>query len=367
MLTESPPRPAIFANPWPEAFRGQWVIYSYDLALQVLRADGRGFEQGDLYDGQGGCNYPDAVVVAASGETHRRLRKELLTHFTKERVEHYSKTLIDPEAAAVVERLQRTGGGDLQQEAVEFTWAVSAGLLGVDGVAAAEVFEATGEWIHNKSWENRPLAERAFGKMKDLVAPSIARRRTDPQNDIFTTQLQFNDEEEVVLERAAMVTYASLHFTPMAICRTAYLLDEHHLEKTTGYDALVAAFYESLRLMPVTPVLQRRATEAVEIGGAQIAAGDLVIIDVALTNTDPAVYGDDARLFRPGRTLAGKALRGGLNFSAGTHSCLGEPIAREMVVALLARLNAAGMRIVRPWSVEPRPNSYYATAPVVFS
>jgi cytochrome P450 len=367
MLPDSPPRPTILANPWPETFRGQWVIYSYDLAMQALRLDGRGFQQGDLYDGEGACRYPDAVVVAATGETHRRLRKQIVEHFTRERVEHYTKTLIDREADSVVERLLRAGGGDLQQEAVEFTWAVSAALLGVDGVATAEIFPAIEDWIYHQSWQNLPQAERAFRTMKDLVAPSIARRRTDPQSDIYTTQLQFGDDDEVVLERAAMIVYASLHFTPMAVCRTAYLLDEHHFEKTTDHDALVAAFYETIRLMPVAPVLQRRATEAVELGGAQIAAGDLIIIDVASTNTDPAVYGDDARLFRPGRPLVGRALPGGLNFSAGPHSCLGEPIAREMVVALLARLHAADMRIVRPWSVAPRPNSYYTNAPVVFS
>ena len=367
MLSGNPPRPAILANPWSDAFPWHWMIYSYDLALQVLRHDGRGFEQGDLYDGEGACRHPDAVVVAASGETHRQLRKEIIDHFTRERVEHYTRTLIDREADAVVERLRGAGGGDLQQEAVEFTWAVSAAMLGVDGVAASEIFTAMGEWIHHKSYHNLPPAERAFQTMKDLVAPSFVRRRTDPQNDLFTKQLQVGADDDVMLERAAMVVYASLHFTPMAVCRTIYLLDEHHAEKTTDHDALVAAFYETLRIMPVAPILQRRATEAMELGGVHIAEGDLIIIDVAATNTDPAVYGDDADIFRPGRPLVGRALRAGLNFSAGPHSCLGEPISREMVAALVARLHAANMRIVRPWNVAPRPNSYYTAAPIVFS
>jgi len=38
-----------------------------------------------------------------------------------------------------------------------------------------------------------------------------------------------------------------------------------------------------------------------------------------------------------------------------------------MVAALVARLHAANMRIVRPWNVAPRPNSYYTAAPIVFS
>lgn len=367
MLSSSPPRPTILANPWPDAFPWHWMIHSYELAMQVLRHDGRGFEQGDLYDGEGACRYPDAVVVAASGEAHRQLRMQIIDYFTRERVEHYTKTLIDREADAVVERLLRAGGGDLQQEAVGFTWAVSAAMLGVDGVAAGEIFTAMGEWIHHKSYHNLPPAEQAFQTMKDLVAPSLVRRRTCPQNDLFTKQLRVCADGEVMLERAAMVVYASLHFTPMAVCRTVYLLDEHHAEKTTDHDALAAAFYETLRLMPVAPILQRRATAAMEVGGAHIAAGDLIIIDVAATNSDPAVYGDDAHVFQPGRPLVGRALRGGLNFSAGAHSCLGEPIAREMVVALLARLHAADVRIVRPWNVEPRPNSYYTAAPVVFS
>ena len=220
MLSGSPPRPAILANPWSDAFPWHWIIYSYDLAMQVLRHDGRGFEQGDLYDGEGACRYPDAVVVAASGETHRQLRREIIDYFTRERVEHYTRTLIDREADAVVERLLRAGGGDLQQEAVASLGPSVPQCWGLTAWRQGKFSTLWESEFHHKSYHNLPPAEHAFQTMKELVAPSLVRRRTDPQNDLFTKQLQVGADDEVMLERAAMVVYASLHFTPMAVCRS---------------------------------------------------------------------------------------------------------------------------------------------------
>ena len=50
---------------------------------------------------------------------------------------------------------------------------------------------------------------------------------------------------------------------------------------------LVSAVEESLRLEPAAATVDRYATRDVEFGGAQIRAGDLVIVSIAAANRDP--------------------------------------------------------------------------------
>ena len=73
----------------------------------------------------------------------------------------------------------------------------------------------------------------------------------------------------------------------------------------------------------------RTATEHHRIGGADIAAGDSVIVVVAAANRDPAAFGEPDR-FRLDRT--GPAP---LAFGYGAHYCLGSALAQlELTVAL---------------------------------
>src|SRR3712207_7090126 len=86
---------------------------------------------------------------------------------------------------------------------------------------------------------------------------------------------------------------------------------------------LVAAVEESLRLEPAAATVDRYATRDVELGGASISRGDLVIISIAAANRDPAVWHDPDRfdLHRPSRP-------GHVAFAAGPHVCIGMHLAR---------------------------------------
>jgi cytochrome P450 len=106
---------------------------------------------------------------------------------------------------------------------------------------------------------------------------------------------------------------------------------------------LRGAVEESLRLEPAAAVIDRYATAAVSLGGADIAAGDLVRISITAANRDPATFPDPDR-FDPLRPNAGRHLA----FAGGPHVCLGLHLARlEAHVAiemLLDRLPALRLR-----------------------
>jgi cytochrome P450 len=102
------------------------------------------------------------------------------------------------------------------------------------------------------------------------------------------------------------------------------------------------AVEESLRLEPAAARVDRYATVDVELGGASIRSGDLVIVSLTAANRDPETFAepDAFDLLRPNA-------RSHLAFAQGPHACVGLHLARlETQAALEAALNGwPGLRI----------------------
>jgi cytochrome P450 len=105
---------------------------------------------------------------------------------------------------------------------------------------------------------------------------------------------------------------------------------------------LANAVEESLRLEPAAGRVDRYATEDIELGGAAIRRGDLVIVSLTAANRDPGAFADPDRfdLERPNA-------RTHLAFAQGPHACVGLHLARlETQVALSVTLDAwPGLRL----------------------
>jgi len=87
---------------------------------------------------------------------------------------------------------------------------------------------------------------------------------------------------------------------------------------------------ESLRFEPAAAVVDRYATRDIELGGARIAAGDLVRVSLAGANRDPAIFAEPDRfdIDRPNS-------RQHLAFVQGPHVCLGLHVARAQTAAAI--------------------------------
>jgi cytochrome P450 len=113
---------------------------------------------------------------------------------------------------------------------------------------------------------------------------------------------------------------------------------------------LPAVVEESLRLEPAAAVVDRYATADAELGGARIAAGDLVRVSLTAANRDPSTFPDPDR-FDPGRPNA----RRHLAFAGGPHVCIGMHLARleahTALEVLLERL--PGLRLAEPGAPPP--------------
>ncbi|KAF8679174.1 hypothetical protein HU200_045940 [Digitaria exilis] len=104
---------------------------------------------------------------------------------------------------------------------------------------------------------------------------------------------------------------------------------------------------ETLRLYSPVPLIRRRTTSPVELGGVVVPEDSLLTIPIATLHRDREVWGDDAGEFNPLRFDAGttktapKNLSALLAFSSGPRSCIGQNFAmietRAAIAAILQR------------------------------
>jgi cytochrome P450 len=152
------------------------------------------------------------------------------------------------------------------------------------------------------------------------------------------------DDEYV--SNAAVMLFGGIETTEGMIANAVLHLLEHGARDAPLEDVVE----ESLRLEPAAAAVDRYATADTELGGAQIAAGDLVRISITAANRDPATFPEPDR-FDPGRANA----RRHLAFAGGPHVCVGMHLARleahTALELLLERLPRLRLDPARPAEV----------------
>ncbi|MDR3710453.1 MAG: cytochrome P450 [Capsulimonadaceae bacterium] len=120
-----------------------------------------------------------------------------------------------------------------------------------------------------------------------------------------------------------------------------------------------AVLAETLRLYPPAWMLSRQAIEAVEVPGAQIAAGEIVVLAPCVTQIDERWF-VDPREFRPERWIdSPKPVRNAFfPFGSGPHLCIGEPFAWAEGILALSLLACR-------WRVSVAPDFVPAWKPLV--
>jgi cytochrome P450 len=118
---------------------------------------------------------------------------------------------------------------------------------------------------------------------------------------------------------------------------------------------LVSAVEETIRFEPSIPAVPRTAVETVDLSGAHIEPGGLIMLCTAAANREAGVW-DEPDRFDVAR-FSVKGAPGLLSFGAGPHFCLGAALARmtlqECVRAVASRegLSLAEEPSSLPWRV----------------
>jgi cytochrome P450 len=299
---------------WLPAIDG-WLVTRRDLALAAMR-DAATFTVDDP-------RFTTAQVVGESmlsldGAEHDRHRAPFVAPLRLGAVRERLAGAVAGEAERLAAGLAPRGEGELRRgfagplAAAAVTHAL--GLTGADTGAVLGWYDAI------------------VGAVTDLSAgrpagPEAARAVAELGEAVRFDGTGLSDAE--VRSNIAVLLFGGIETTEGMIANALV----HVLSHPEAAGALPAAVEESLRLEPAAAVVDRYATRDAELGGAQIAAGELVRISISAANRDPATFPDPDR-FDPGRENAGRHLA----FAAGPHVCVGMHLARLEAHTALATL-----------------------------
>jgi cytochrome P450 len=312
-----------------------WLVTRRDLCIEVMRDAGR-FTVDDP-------RFSTAQVVGPSmlsldGVEHRRHRDPFAAALRKPEVMARFADGVERDARALVAGLAPSGRAEIRRDlagplAVQVVSA-ALDLLGTEPatvlgwydeiVAAVDRISAGGE-IGDR-------ARDAFGALGEHIGASMARGT----GALARAADELSPGE--VVSNAAVMMFGGIETSEgMTTSLFWHLLSQPDQLRLVRADRSLAAnaIEESLRLEPAAGRVDRYATEDVDIGGARIRAGDLVIVSLTAANRDPAAY-PDPDTFDLSRANA----RTHLAFAQGPHACVGLHLAKlETRAALDAALD----------------------------
>ncbi|NMO88629.1 cytochrome P450 [Actinomycetospora sp. TBRC 11914] len=289
-------------------------------------------------------------LLALDPPDHTRLRRLLTGEFTVRRMRR-----LEPRIAEVVDdhldALERQGPpADLVAGyALPIPSLVICELLGVPLADQDEFQTRTARQLDTTLPEEQKvaLAAEALAYMQGLVA----RARRDPGEDLLGMLLRehaddLGDDELVGVANLLLVAGHETTSNMLALGTLALLRHPDQLALVRDEPGAVpAAIEELLRWLAIVNSGSPRLARAdVELDGAQIRRGDLVVFNLPAANRDPELVANPERL-----DVAREAVPH-LAFGHGIHHCLGAPLARlEMRAAFPALLRRfPGLRLAVP-------------------
>ncbi|MFE3105289.1 cytochrome P450 [Nocardia tengchongensis] len=314
-------------------------------------------------------------------DQYRRQRKLIEPLFNHAAVQTYLPT-IEAETSAFIANLIETQGSEgefdvnetfgpliLRIAAVAFMSPAVADDMDLDFFrkfrAFSEGMTFTPGWV--PSARNR-RSRRAGRELKAALRAMIRDRRENPRPEpdfiqTLASRRYDNDTvvEETVIECLLLVLAWAAHETTSAML--AWMLTDllqhpdllvrarseaeqalGHPDPVARMPFLAACLNETENWHPISPVLLRKADADTTIRDYPIAAGTMVMTAPSMTHR--LVEGlNDPDGYRPDRYLSeeAKAQRLTMNlqgFGAGTHRCLGKPVAQQeipLIIAILLR------------------------------
>lgn len=336
---------------WMPALDG-WLVTRRDLALDVMR-DAASFTVDDPRFSTGRVLGPS--MLTRDGAAHARHRAPFARPFRLADVRERFGAVVEREAERLLDVVAADGRAELRTAyAAPLATAVVTYALGLGGTDVAAVlrwYEAIVGAVTEVS-AGRPVGPagpEAFGALGAAIEAVLDRDDVDSLVAAAQGDAAGLSRAEVV-SNAAVLLFGGIETTEGMIASALWHLLTHPdalALVATDRSLIPAAVEESLRLEPAAARVDRYATRTVELGGATIGAGDLVIVSITAANRDPAAFADPDR-FDVRRADA----RSHLAFAGGPHVCIAMHLARleahTAVAGVLERLPGLRLDPARP-------------------
>lgn len=404
----------------PAYLGGMEKVTSYLEANEIFRNaefSAGGFEEESL-------PFRGRTLLEIDGAEHARRRKLESPLFTSRTLDGYEAQTLTPaiERCLAEAAAEHEGEGALRADLVRVTRRIflqlAAAVIGFDEVdtpertdllescmyalnaafdvkfstrdhaeVVAEGLGAKGRFVEHFY---RPSTERRAALLRRCRSGAIA--ESDLPRDLLTIMMQHHDggwDEDLPVREAILYLAGATETTSNAVTHAVVdllnWLDEHPEDQDRLDDPIFmrGVCNESLRLHSNVTALVRRATgDATLSSGRSFKSGDVIAVHIVEANRDQAVFGEDADLFNPHRTVSSGVRPYGLVFGSGRHVCVGLPMTTtvsgrpasegesdRMMMKTLRALLDAGIELDpdRPPRYMPTFEKVYASLPVLLT
>lgn len=337
--------------------RGYWAVTTADLVTHVSR-------NADIFCSGQGVNLEElpiemletgASFLVMDAPRHTAIRGVVSRAFTPRRVNKLNEA-IDRKAAEIVKGFVDAGGGDaVENFAKELPlWTVST-MMGVPEDQREAMYQAAEINVRAADPDFVPegkdrteVTMEAFGTLFGIAMQLAAERRANPTDDLISAIAQSDVEggltDQMIGSMFLLFAVAGNDTTRNSTSHGLKLLSDHPDQWAAvkgDPDRLINPMVEEI-VRYATPVIQfrRTATRDVELGGRQIAEGDMVVVFYEAANKDEATF-ENAASFDVTRDPNPHVGFGG----GGPHFCLGANLARAQLRDLFTHLAAADVDI----------------------
>lgn len=350
--------------------RDGWLFTRYDDVDAILKDHVRFTNRSFLGQVDEGPELPahvrgvymlfNEIMLGKDPPEHTRLRGLVQRAFTPRLVEALRPNIqrLADEFLDRVEARAAAGGGRTMDLIADYAFplpvTIIMDLLGIPHGDRADIHRwSTALAAFDGSVE---LAERIAPEvdafidyLRDL---SLAKRR-DPGDDLLTALVDVDDEgdllsDEDLLAMVYVLIFAGHETTLHLIGNGTLALLTHpgEMEKLRADPSLIrGAVEELLRYDPSVEIPRARiAREDLEVGGARVCRGEVVLTAIAGANRDPA------RFDHPDQVDICREDNRHLSFGKGIHACVGASLARmegQIAIGTLVR-RMPGLRLAVP-------------------
>ncbi|MEU3949657.1 cytochrome P450 [Streptomyces sp. NPDC029526] len=296
---------------------------------------------------------PDLVskmIVGQDPPGHTETRSVAQLGFVKERMDRLQPE-IEARAHRIIDRFENNGSANLLEEySLELTTQTIMALLGLGYEHEAMLRQLRDDLFAVLSSAHEPLPEPARSQVWDrFVAANlklrdiVEERRESTADDIISVMASARTKDGSYALPTPQIALHVSEFAAAGTDTTAQAMTNAVIFLSQNPQALQDAlaepelwprvFEETLRRRPSSTFTSRRVTRDVELSGVRISAGDMVWVALASANTDPDHVDRpfEFDIHRPDPTDH-------LAFTAGRHTCLGNPLARVQ--------GATGLRVL---------------------
>ncbi len=272
-------------------------------------------------------------IVAVDPPAHTRLRNLVNRAFTPRRVEELSE-IAEKIAVGLCDEVAEAGEVDFY---ASFAQRLPLNII-CHMLAIPEIdFEQMQRWTEAVNAatgipraDARRAADEAVRGMMDYIGELVSERRGNLRDDLLSALIAAEEEGEKLSGEELPVMVLQLlvaghETTRNLIGNGLYSLMVHPEQQQklrNEPSLLVNAVEEIIRYEPSLIWVARVAQEDLELAGTPVEADQLVLLNLAAANRDPAVHPDPHRfdVTRPNIQV--------LSFGFGEHYCLGANLAR---------------------------------------